>query len=128
MLLLLFPIYLLGQSISKNGLNLTNDTFQGNTFAQISLAVGTIIMFSTKHGQFASDGKGRNSLSAEGLSNYLNLPKIHIETLIKKVGEWVDEKTNYCQSPWPSGRIRGEFFFNKKSSSFLLYHGYQLNI
>lgn len=84
-------------------------------FSVIKSAVGTYIMYSTREGQKASDGKGRrNSPFAEGMLKYLDEPNLPLEHFFKKVGEWVDEKTNYQQSPWPSGRIRGDFYFNKK--------------
>lgn len=83
-------------------------------FTQIKSAVGTCIMYSTREGQTASDGRGRNSPFAEGMLHYLEQPNLPLESFFKKVGEWVDEKTNYQQSPWPSGRIRGDFYFNKK--------------
>ena len=83
-------------------------------FSEIKSAVGTYIMYSTREGQTASDGRDRNSPFAEGLLKYLDEPNLPLEPFFKKVGEWVDEKTGYKQSPWPSGRIRGDFYFNKQ--------------
>lgn len=83
-------------------------------FAEIKSAVGTYIMYSTREGRTALDGEGRNSPFAEGILKYLDEPNLPIETFFKKVGDWVDQKTGNKQEPWPSGRIKGDFFFNPK--------------
>lgn len=83
-------------------------------FAEIKSAVGTFIMYSTREGRTASDGNGRNSPFAEGILKYLDEPNLPIEAFFKKVGDWVDQKTGNRQEPWPSGRIKGDFYFNQQ--------------
>ena len=83
-------------------------------FSEISSTVGTYIMYSTREGKTAEDGKGHNSPFAEGILKFIEEKDLPVETFFKKVGEWVDEKTGFRQSPWPSGRIRGNFYFNKQ--------------
>lgn len=83
-------------------------------FAEIKSAVGTFIMYSTREGESASDGIDRNSPFAEGVLKYMDEPNLPIETFFKKVGDWVDQKTDNNQSPWSTGRIKGDFFFNPK--------------
>ena len=83
-------------------------------FSEIKSAVGTYIMYSTREGKTASDGKGRNSPFAEGILKFIDEPNLPIETFFKKVGDWVDQKTGNKQEPWPSGRIKGEFYFHQQ--------------
>lgn len=84
-------------------------------YSEMESAVGTYIMYSTREGHTADDGKGRNSPFAEAILQYIDQPNLPLESFFKKVGELVDEKTNFRQAPWQSGRIRGEFYFNKNN-------------
>ena len=83
-------------------------------FSEIKSVVGTYILYSTREGKTASDGKGRNSPFAEGILKYIDVPNQPVERFFKNVGAWVDQVTNNKQNPWPSGRINGDFYFNKQ--------------
>ena len=82
-------------------------------FADMNPERGTYIMYSTREGKTASDGMGRHSPFAEGILKYIDEP-VKIEDFFKHVGEWVDKVTNNKQDPWSSGRIVGDFYFNRQ--------------
>lgn len=75
-------------------------------------ATGTLISFSTKHGNTALDGEGQNSPYTEALLAELkNSEGIEIEQMLRRVQQGVRKATNGQQEPWRYGSLDGDFYF-----------------
>jgi len=103
---------------------ITLDACRNNPFARswrsmsngglsfMNAPAGTFIAYSTAPNEIAQDGKGRNSPYTAELLKKLDIKRLKIEDLFKKVREGVLEKTNGRQVPWDQSSIVGEFYFN----------------
>jgi formylglycine-generating enzyme required for sulfatase activity len=77
-------------------------------------ASGTLIVYATKPGETAADGRGRpNSPFTTSLLQHIRTPGLRIEDLFKQVVLSVEDLTNRKQSPWVEGLLRGDFYFIK---------------
>jgi uncharacterized caspase-like protein len=75
-------------------------------------ATGTLISFSTKHGNTALDGEGKNSPYTEALLTELKSSEgIEIEQMLRRVQQGVRKSTNGQQEPWRYGSLDGDFYF-----------------
>ena len=103
---------------------ITLDACRNNPFARswrsmsngglsfMNAPAGTFIAYSTAPNEIAQDGKGRNSPYTTELLKKLDIKRLKIEDLFKKVREGVLEKTNGRQVPWDQSSIVGDFYFN----------------
>ena len=75
-------------------------------------ATGTLISFSTKHGNTALDGEGQHSPYTQALLSELNGAEgIEIEQMLRRVQQGVRKATNGQQEPWRYGSLDGDFYF-----------------
>ena len=75
---------------------------------------GTFIAYATAPGKAASDGKGENGLYTEMLLRALDESQgLPIESVFKRVREYVLQESNNLQIPWDNSSIIGEFYFKK---------------
>jgi uncharacterized caspase-like protein len=75
-------------------------------------ASGTLISFSTKHGNTALDGEGQHSPYTQALLAELNGAEgIEIEQMLRRVQQGVRKATNGQQEPWRYGSLDGDFYF-----------------
>ena len=74
--------------------------------APINVSEGTLISYSTKDGQVAQDGDGKNSPFTTALLKYLNDPD-DIAVILRKVREDVLKNTGGKQQPWEYGSLTG---------------------
>jgi uncharacterized caspase-like protein len=75
-------------------------------------ATGTLISFSTKHGNTALDGEGQHSPYTQALLSELNSSEgIEIEQMLRRVQQGVRKATNGQQEPWRYGSLDGDFYF-----------------
>lgn len=77
-------------------------------------ATGTLISFSTKHGNTALDGEGQHSPYTQALLSELSSAEgIEIEQMLRRVQQSVRRTTNGQQEPWRYGSLDGDFYFKK---------------
>ncbi|SDG58925.1 Caspase domain-containing protein [Propionivibrio dicarboxylicus] len=77
-----------------------------------SEASGTLISFSTKHGNTAADGDGKNSPYTSALLAVLeSQPQMEIEQMLRKVQQEVKRLTRGQQGPSRYGSLDGDFYF-----------------
>lgn len=74
--------------------------------APINVSEGTLISYSTKDGQVAQDGDGKNSPFTKALLNHLSDPE-DIAVVLRKVREQVMKDTGGRQQPWEYGSLTG---------------------
>jgi hypothetical protein len=74
--------------------------------APINVSEGTLISYSTKDGQVAQDGDGKNSPFTTALLQHLGDPD-DIAVVLRKVREDVLKNTNGKQQPWEYGSLTG---------------------
>jgi uncharacterized caspase-like protein len=74
--------------------------------APINVSEGTLISYSTKDGQVAQDGDGRNSPFTAALLEHLSDPD-DIAVVLRKVREKVMKSTGGKQQPWEYGSLTG---------------------
>ena len=75
--------------------------------APIDVGGGTLISFSTKDGNVALDGDGKNSPYTEALLTHMN-ERVDISLMLRKVRKSVMTKTNGKQVPWDYGSLLGD--------------------
>jgi hypothetical protein len=74
--------------------------------APINVSEGTLISYSTKDGQVAQDGEGKNSPFTKALLDHLDDPE-DIAVVLRKVREQVMKNTGGKQQPWEYGSLTG---------------------
>ena len=84
-----------------------------NTFAPISAPSGSIVAFSTSPGKYSKENNTiGHGIYTNALLQYIELPRVEIETVFKKVREKLTADTNGVQIPWEHTSLIGSFFFN----------------
>lgn len=84
-----------------------------NGFAPMFAPKGTIIAYSTSPGQKAKENLLLgNGIYTNALIKCLDLPRIPIEGMFKKVREIVSTETQNSQIPWEHTSLLGDFYFN----------------
>ena len=82
--------------------------------ARVEPQPGTLVVFSAKSGQYASDGDGENSPFALALAKRIEqLPPLEVRRLFDFVREDVFQQTRTTQQPFAYGNLRAaeDFFF-----------------
>ncbi|MBF0276642.1 MAG: SEL1-like repeat protein [SAR324 cluster bacterium] len=100
------PFYRTTRSISKG-------------LARMYAPKGTFIMYSTRPGMLALDGKGRNSPFMKHFLQQMRRPGLEVGLMMREVAAGVSEETDNQQTPWIEGLITGRFYFNPESSPAL---------
>jgi uncharacterized caspase-like protein len=85
----------------------------GDGLATVNAPIGTIIAYATAPGAVAGDGNGENGLYTEEFVKALEIPKIKIEDVFKKVRSRVKTISEGKQIPWENSSIEGDFYFIK---------------
>ena len=91
-------------------------SLKGAGLAKTSPPTGSLIAFSTDHGQTAADGDGGNSLYSQVLAEKLLEENVSIEQVFKNVRTEVLKLSRDKQSPVEESKLTGNIFYlNKKS-------------
>ncbi len=86
-------------------------SFNNLGLAPVQAPVGTVVAYSTSPGQLAADGQDTHSVYTATLAEVMLEPKLSIETMFKKVGVQVRNKTQDDQIPWFESSLSDEYFF-----------------
>jgi uncharacterized caspase-like protein len=92
----------------------------GRGLAEAQAGVGTFIAFSTKPGDVAADGTGRNSPFAAALVKAVRTPGKGLTALMVDVRKEVLAATGNRQVPWDHSALTGEFYFKLASAPGML--------
>jgi hypothetical protein len=88
--------------------------------AEFELAGGereTFISFATAPGTVAYDGKGEFSPFTEALLNFVAIPGLALDDLVKRITRSVREATENRQIPWNNSCLTEDFYFRRKSAA-----------
>ncbi len=83
----------------------------GSGLAFMNAPSGTLIAYATAPGSVASDGTGMNGLYTEAILRNMQIPDISILEMFQNVRNYVNEKSNFQQTPWESTSLVGNFYF-----------------
>ena len=90
-------------------------SLKGAGLAKTPPPTGSLIAFSTDHGQTAADGDGGNSLYSQALAEKLLEENVSIEQVFKNVRTEVLKLSGDTQSPVEESKLTGDvFYLNKK--------------
>ena len=90
-------------------------SLKGGGLAKTPPPQGSLIAYSTDHGQTAADGNGENSMYSKALASNLLVKGISIEQVFKNVRTEVLKLSKNKQSPVEESKLTGEvFYMNKK--------------
>ena len=89
-------------------------SLKGGGLAKISPPIGSLIAFSTDHGQTAADGDGGNSLYSQVLASKMLEENVSIEQVFKNVRTEVLKLSNNEQSPVEESKLTGDVFYLNK--------------
>ena len=90
-------------------------SLKGGGLAKIPPPTGSLIAYSTDHGQTAADGDGANSLYSKALAEKLLEEDVSIEQVFKNVRTEVLRLSGNKQSPVEESKLTGDnFYLNKR--------------
>lgn len=92
-------------------------SLKGAGLAKIPPPTGSLIAFSTDHGQTAADGDGGNSLYSQALAEKLLEENVSIEQVFKNVRTEVLKLSGDTQSPVEESKLTGEAFYLNKTNN-----------
>lgn len=81
--------------------------------ARIDAPAGSILAYATAPGSVAADGTGRNGTYTRNLLQFLAIPGITIEEVLKRVRVNVMKETGGKQIPWESSSLTGYLYIGK---------------
>lgn len=85
-----------------------------SNFAAVMVPLGTIIAFSTSPGQIAYEDKTYgHGYFTKALLKSIDIPRMPIEKLFKRVREQLSGELNGVQIPWEHTSLMGDFYFNE---------------
>jgi uncharacterized caspase-like protein len=90
---------------------------KGGGLAKIPPPTGSLIAFSTDHGQTAADGDGGNSLYSQALAEKLLEENVSIEQVFKNVRTEVLKLSGNTQSPVEESKLTGDVFYLNKTEN-----------
>ena len=91
-------------------------SLKGAGLAKIPPPTGSLIAFSTDHGQTAADGDGGNSLYSQALAEKLLEENVSIEQVFKNVRTEVLRLSGDTQSPVEESKLTGDAFYLNKTN------------
>ena len=97
--------------------NKTRSIKKGGGLAKIPPPTGSLIAFSTDHGQTAADGDGENSLYSKALAEKLLEENVSIEQVFKNVRTEVLKLSGNTQSPVEESKLTGDVFYLNKTEN-----------
>jgi antitoxin component YwqK of YwqJK toxin-antitoxin module len=92
-------------------------SIKGGGLAKIPPPTGSLIAFSTDHGQTAADGDGGNSLYSQALAEKLLEENVSIEQVFKNVRTEVLKLSGNTQSPVEESKLTGDVFYLNKTEN-----------
>ncbi|HEY1243414.1 MAG TPA: caspase family protein [Hyphomicrobiaceae bacterium] len=92
----------------------------GRGLAEVQGGVGTFIAYSTKPGDVAADGTGRNSPFTAALAKAVRTPGKSLTALMIDVRKEVLAATANRQVPWDYSALVGDFYFQPASAPGML--------
>jgi uncharacterized caspase-like protein len=92
----------------------------GQGLAEVQAGVGTFIAYSTKPGDVAADGTGRNSPFTAALLKAVRTPGKSLTALMVDVRKQVLAATGNRQVPWDHSALTGDFYFQLASAATAL--------
>ena len=92
-------------------------SIKGGGLAKIPPPTGSLIAFSTDHGQTAADGDGENSLYSKALAEKLLEENVSIEQVFKNVRTEVLKLSGNMQSPVEESKLTGDVFYLNKTKN-----------
>ena len=90
-------------------------SLKGGGLAKIPPPTGSLIAYSTDHGQTAADGDGGNSLYSKALAEKLLEEDVSIEQVFKNVRTEVLRLSNKTQIPVEESKLTGDVFYLNKT-------------
>ena len=90
-------------------------SLKGAGLAKTPPPTGSLIAFSTDHGQTAADGDGGNSLYSQALAEKLLEENVSIEQVFKNVRTEVLRLSGDTQSPVEESKLTGDAFYLNKT-------------
>ena len=90
-------------------------SLKGAGLAKTPPPTGSLIAFSTDHGQTAADGDGGNSLYSQALAEKLLEENVSIEQVFKNVRTEVLKLSGDTQSPVEESKLTGDVFYLNKT-------------
>ena len=91
-------------------------SLKGSGLAKTPPPTGSLIAFSTDHGQTAADGDGGNSLYSLTLAEKLLEENVSIEQVFKNVRTEVLKLSGDTQSPVEESKLTGDAFYLNKTT------------
>lgn len=85
----------------------------GQGLSPIQPSANTLVVYATKHGSFAFDGKGDNSPFTEALLNHIETPNLEVLQLFREVRDDVLERTRRKQEPQIYGTLGRNLIYLK---------------
>jgi uncharacterized caspase-like protein len=98
----------------------TRSVAVGRGLAEVQGGVGTFIAYSTKPGDVATDGRGRNSPFTAALTKAVKTPGKSLTALMIDVRKEVLAATANRQVPWDHSALVGDFYFQLASAPGML--------
>jgi uncharacterized caspase-like protein len=92
----------------------------GRGLAEVQAGIGTFIAYSTKPGEVAQDGEGRNSPFTAALTKAVKAPGKSLTAVMVDVRKEVLATTRNRQVPWDHSALTGEFYFHLASAPAML--------
>lgn len=90
-----------------------NNRGASKNFAPVLAPQGSIIAFSTSPGQSSSENTSSgHGYYTEALLKFVELPRVHIETVFKKTRESLAAKFGDKQIPWEHTSLIGDYYLN----------------
>jgi hypothetical protein len=77
---------------------------------------GTFLAFATAPGMLAADGSGAHSPFTAALLKFIETPGLEVRQMMSRVRGEVEAVTDGKQIPWDSSSLRGDFFFDPKTT------------
>lgn len=84
---------------------------RGNNFSPMVAPQGSIIAFSTSPNQTAKEDN-KHGLYTKALLQYMDMPRVSIETVFKRVRTELARETKGNQIPWEHTSLIGDFYLN----------------
>jgi len=100
----------------KQRLGFSRDITRAGLAPAHATASGTFIAFATAPGTVAADGNGAHSPFTTALLKFIETPGLEVRQVMSKVRGEVEAATDGKQIPWDSSSLRGDFFFDPKTT------------
>jgi hypothetical protein len=100
----------------KQRLGLSRDLSPAGLAPAHATGSGTFIAFATAPGSVAADGSGEHSPFTAAMLQFIETPGLEVRQMMSKVRGEVEAVTDGKQIPWDSSSLRGDFFFDPKTT------------